>query len=144
MRPMKKHAQSLIDYLLPQMPGVMFQIHQKETVPQSTARKLFSIWRDENNRISEKSYRRPVTVSASDVESLEKADLVRAIGDRIEITKKGTDVIKVMILGDDSSSLDKIQVEVNFQQALANTKIKTVKKAKIAQKTEDLWWGQFK
>jgi hypothetical protein len=70
---------------------------------------------------------------------MKKANLVITIGDKIEITKKGENIIKVMVLGDDRSIYDKNSMteDIDYNTALNNTKnIKT-------SKTSYSWWNRF-
>ena len=70
---------------------------------------------------------------------MQKAGLVKVIGDNFEVTEKGANVIKVMILGDDRSIFEEDGVNLDFHTALDNTKnIKTAKKRKVAS-----WWDRF-
>ena len=64
---------------------------------------LYNIWRDQDNKISETLYKRPVTISDDEVQKMEKAGLVRQIANNLEVTEKGKNAIKVMVLGNDAS-----------------------------------------
>lgn len=134
---MKKHAQSLIDIMFPQLQNM-----HKNSVDAKAARKLFAIWKDEKNALTQRQYRRPSTMSLEDIKDLEKHNLVKAIGDKIEITKKGADVIKVMILGNDISAFEP-KIELDYNSALANTRTPVKSAKKIAQKNSDNWWNRF-
>ena len=57
-----------------------------------------------------------------------------------EVTEKGANVIKVMILGDDRSIFEEDGANMDYHTALNNTKnIKTAKKQKVASS----WWDRF-
>lgn len=146
---MNKESQSIFDFLINLMPN---QTITKPSIDPFAAQKLFNVWKEESSQINDLTFRKPMTLSSSDVESMKKAELIEILGDRIKITSKGKDVIKTMILGDDSSIFDK-PTSITYHQALSNTKNGTIKNAtKIAQKVdkpnsnkkyEDLWWSRF-
>ena len=63
-----------------------------------------------------------MTFSHDDLQRMQKADLVKVIGDKFEVTEKGANVIKVMILGDDRSVFEENGLNVDYHTALDNTK----------------------
>ena len=141
---MEKYNQSVIDTLLQLMPNLRNRmIKNKNYINPVSARNLYSIWRTGDNKISDRVYKRPRTVSLSQVEEMQKEGLVRPIGNKIEITDKGSEVLRVMILGNDKSSFDKDEdIIIDYNQALSN--IKNVKTAKGGlQKAASSWWGRF-
>ena len=73
---------------------------------------------------------------------MQKQGLIKVVGSNIEMTQKGSDVIRVMILGDDRSSFDKADFIIDYNQALSNTK--NIKMAKKEQKVANSWWDRFK
>ena len=142
---MKKQGQSILNTLLQIMPEIKdlnnVMIKNKSYVNPLLAKKLFSIWRtgqslDRNNKI----YLRPVTLSFDEISQLQKEGLVRPMGDKIEITNKGSEIIKVMILGDDRSSFQNKQAIIDYNSALAKSKqASKTKRAKVASS----WWSRF-
>jgi len=131
---MKKQGQSSIwDTLLEMLPGLKDKmIKSKDYVDPSIAKVLFSIWRTGENKINEKTYKRPSTIAHDDVEKMKAAGLIKSIGDKIEITEKGSKVIKIMILGDERSSFDNNDIVIDYSKALNNTKgVKTAKQNKF-------------
>lgn len=143
---MLKKSQNIVDQLfqiLPQLQQYYKQI-KKEYVDPNVAKKLFSVWKESTNKLGSNTYVRPKTVSMADVDAMQKAGLVKAIGDKIEITKKGGDIIKVMVLGDDRSVYEDTGVIIDHDTSLANTKNINLKSAqKHSKKHEDLWWQRF-
>ena len=144
---MKKYSQSVYDYLVVILPDIQQRVMLRSPIDSKAAHSLFSIWKDEDNRIDEQTYKRPITLSASDLELIEKAGLAKDLGDRVEITEKGANVIKVMVLGDDRSVFDGDEI-INYEHALANLKSDNVRIAgrkviTAAQKSADNWWNRF-
>lgn len=133
---MKKQYQSslwdrLLDLLPEHLRSDMYKANPDYISP-SIAKTLFSIWRTGENRIDEKTYRRPDTLAHDDIEKMKEAGLIKAIGNKIEITDKGSKVIKIMILGDERSSFDDNELIIDYNKALTNTKgVKTAKKNKF-------------
>jgi len=120
---MRKKQQSVLDTLLRILPNKKTTAHNKNYVDPKAAKTLFSIWRTAENKIKENVYKRPSTISLSDIEIMQKEGLVKSIGSNIEITNRGQKVIKVMILGDSRSSFDKDgEVIIDYNTALNNTK----------------------
>ena len=129
---MKKISQSLYDSLINLMPSLKNTIRNKEYIDSKVSSDLFTIWQT-GNKIKSNIFKRPITMSINDVNRMKKAELIRSIGDNIEITKKGEDVIKIMILGDDRSVFENSEIIIDYNQALSNTKnIKTSSKKKMA------------
>ena len=126
-----KSSQHIYDTLIRLLPNIKDRItnYKKDVVNSNAAKSLYSIWRTSENRLNEDTYKRPTNVGWADVENMQKEGLVRSIGDKIEITDKGKQVIKVMILGDDRSSFEDDHIIIDYNQALSNTK--DVKIAKI-------------
>ncbi|MCD6436253.1 MAG: hypothetical protein J7L15_07675 [Clostridiales bacterium] len=138
---MNKQGQSLIETLLQLMP----ELGKKEMITKGrdyvnsiAAESLFTMWK--NTSDNKKTFTRPVTMSKVEVDKMKDEGLVKAIGDKIELTTKGEKVIKVMILGDSKSIYEEDGVSVDYNQALANTKeVKTAKQSKAASS----WWDRF-
>lgn len=137
---MKKQSQSIVDILLQIMPNLKDDISKrKDYVDPHAAKNLFNIWRI-SNKVGDKKYKRPTTVSKFEIDEMKKEGLIEVIGSNIEITDKGEKVIKVMILGDDKSSFDNDDVIIDYNQALSNIKnIKTATNTKVA----NSWWSRF-
>lgn len=107
---MIKQAQSLLDYLLQVMPELKDQKFRMTLRPigkDPNAGKLYGLWNDASNKISERKFRRPPAMSESDIKSLVTAGLVELHGKDIKVTSQGVLVIRKMILDDDSFHLDK-------------------------------------
>lgn len=140
-----KENQSIADYLIRLMPGLEMRFTQKPMVDSMAARTLFSIWKNQDNRIDKNIYRRPPTISASLVESLTKAGLAKEVGEKLEITQKGADVIKVMVLGDNSSIFDRNDDRIiDYATALKNTKQANTKRGRgLSKKASTDWWERF-
>jgi len=138
---------TLFDYLIQIMPGLQVQIKSKEenAIDPVAAKNLFAIWKDEKNKISDRVYQRPYTVSASQVESMSDSGLIKTNGDNIEITDKGAKVIRVMVLGDDSSIFDKKDDKlIGYSEALSNTKkASTLRGHNLTKTASDNWWKRF-
>lgn len=138
---MKKFAQlSLVDVLLNRMPELHPSMaHQMS--PQLED-KLFNIWKDKKNKLSDNLYKKPVDLQSSDLAEMEKAGLVTAQGNKLHITQKGSSAIKQMILGDERSSFEDDGSNVSYKQAVSNTK--TPSKLKEKNKAiENDWWSRF-
>jgi hypothetical protein len=122
LRPVQ--GQSITDYLVRLMPGVEVRFRpSKDMIDPLAAKTLFSLWKNESSKTASNTYRRPPTMGANQIESMTKAGLARQIGNKIEITEKGARVIRIMLLGDDHSSLDDDGSMIDYAKALSNTKI---------------------
>lgn len=140
---------SLLDYLMQIMPDIQvlelrrFNIPRRESL---AANKLFALWLDEKNKITTSELKRPSTVSLEDVKSMEREGLVKMQGDRIEITSRGAEVIKTMILGDDKSAFEDDGKVLDYTTAYANCRkrgrIKTGRKA--ASTGANNWYQRMK
>lgn len=107
---MNKEAQSLLDYLLQVMPELKDQKFRLMIRPQGkdpNAKKLYGLWSDASNKISERKFRRPPTMSDSEVKSLESAGLIEVHGKDLKVTSQGVLVLRKMILDDDTFHLGK-------------------------------------
>jgi len=141
---MHNEGQSLSDILLRIMPslGPVF-IETEPTVDSVAADSLFRIWKDESNKIDKNTYRRPATLSRYEIDRMKQSDLIRLDGNHIKITDKGAEVIKVMVLGDNSSSFDKHSKIVDYQQALKMSNAKPTKSASLQKQASSNWWSRF-
>lgn len=144
---------SLLDflmYIMPDMKDVKFMIFQKPTVDKQSVKKLMSLWKEEDKSDGFRRFKRPEDMTLSDIELLEKEQLVRAVGSgEVEITSKGVDIIKTMILGDERSVYENNGKHLDYEVALANTKPKRkmIKGAKRASKEIDNssnWYRKIK
>ena len=135
---MNKLSQTqLVEFLLDRMPELRSGITTGMNTPES---KLFAIWKNEDNTVGKRTYKKPDTVSQRDIESMSKEGLIRLHGDKVEITSKGSKVIKTMILGDDRSSFSKDKNNIDYRTAEKNIKASAMKRAK---KAEDDWWNRL-
>lgn len=138
-----KHSQSVIDYLFQILPNNKSISTKTNAVDDQSAKILYSLWRTAENKQSNKVYKKPVTMSWYDVEKLETQGLAKRIQDNIEITDKGSKVLRVMILGNNTSIFDKDGL-VNYSTALTNmvnTKQAKNKNSKVA--SQEHWWDKF-
>jgi len=138
---MKKQGQSVIDTFLGLIPHL--RTKEKSTsdyVNSFSARTLFNIWRIGKVN-DQKKYTRPENIALSELQDMQKQGLIKVVGNNVEITQKGSDVIRVMILGDDRSSFDKEDFIIDYNKALSNTK--NVKISKTGQKVANSWWDRF-
>ncbi|KKM60262.1 hypothetical protein LCGC14_1543620 [marine sediment metagenome] len=138
---MKKQGQSVIDTFLELIPHLRKNDKgSMNYISSMSARTLFNIWRAGKIN-NEKKYTRPGNVVLSELQNMQKQGLIKVVGNTIEMTQKGSDVIRVMILGDDRSSFDKEDFIIDYNQALSNTK--NVKIGKKGQKVANNWWDRF-
>lgn len=140
----KEQQTSILDLILEQMPGLQFTMDKTDkTIEESLAKNLYSIWRNEKNKVSSKVYKRPDGVSSSVIEDLTKEGFVRAIGDKLELTSKGSDIIKTMILGNNKSTFEGGDKDISYRIASqnVNSKAESIKAKK--KKQNDDWWSRF-
>jgi len=137
---MKKYGQSSIwDNLMKIMPELKDSISKSPTyVDPTIAKSLYNIWRTGSK--TGDVYKKPVTLSHDEFLRMKDAGLITAIGENINITDKGSKIIKVMILGDDRSVYEDDGNVIDYNIALNNSKgVKTAKTRKIA----NSWWDRF-
>lgn len=138
---MTRTGQSILDYLVEHLDGLKHFRHNKSSAVSSTAADmLFKIWRDKKNVVANRLLKRPATVSLEEINTMKKEGLIHDLGDKIEVTDKGSQVIKIMILGDDRSIFDKSSSQITFIEAKANTRARALKMSK--NKEENDWWSQ--
>ena len=128
-----RHSQSqksLLDYLLQIMPdfgkdgpATVF-LFRRPTVNDKAATALFKVWKDKENTLGDYKFKRPETVAKDELDLMEREGLIKAKRDVIEVTPKGAEVIKTMILGDEKSSFDDDGIVTSFHQASENIKPK--------------------
>jgi len=140
---MKKQSQLFMDNLISLMPGLNIRLNNKPKINEKAANTLFSIWKNNNNKISDNVYRKPDVIAINDIDDMVKEGLVEFRQDRIYVTEAGDKTIKVMILGDDRSVFEDDGGMISHGKALSNTKRASKTVAKIAKKHEDLWWSRF-
>jgi len=154
---MYKYSQStrsLIDFLIHLVPDwnggpIFITTRPVNKVDEKAAKTLFAIWKDDKNVIDEKILARPVNIGIDDIDTMAKAGLIKSNGDTLEVTEKGAEVIKTMILGDDKSAFEDMGEILDYRQAVANTKPKLAKsraKSKLASKQQESgnWYKRFK
>lgn len=145
----KETQHSLMDFLLQIMPDLknfpgIILVRPSAGENTKAAKVLMSIWKDEKNKIDTHSFKRPNTLTTSDINEMESGGFIKMNGDTISITPKGVDVIKTMILGDDKSSFES-EEEMDYERALANTKPrKKVVTGKTASITGGNWYVRMR
>lgn len=104
----KTAQQSLLDLIFDAMPNLKdLQIRVVNTGPKDPkSRMLYTLWTDEANKVADRQYRRPRTMTTEEIRSLVSAGFVVEHGSQLKITNKGASVLKSMILQDPSSSFD--------------------------------------
>jgi len=139
---MKKQQQiSILDLILEQMPQLQIELNRQNTIAEASARDLYAVWREEKNKVSSKIYNKPKTLSSERLDDLQKQGLIRLVGDKVEITSKGSEIIKTMILGNDKSALEKGGSDISYHTASENIAKRSMKKQN--RKAEDNWWDRF-
>lgn len=133
---MLKQAQSLLDYLLQVMPELKdqkFRIMLRQQANDPNAKKLYNLWSDASNHITDRKFKRPPTMSENDVKSLERSGLIEVHGKDLKVTSQGTVVLRKLILDDDTFYLDK--------SACTNCRRKT---ASVIEKNTSSWYKRYK
>jgi len=140
MKKKSQHSQTL-DFLINNLYDIDLSTYKhKGHVDPSSAKFLYSVWKDPDNQISNRIYKKPKTLNETDIESMKDQGLIKCIGDKIEITSKGSDIVKTMILGNDKSFFDK-ECDLDYITAEKNTNARQVKKQN--DKYESSWWNRF-
>lgn len=143
---MRKFGQtSLIDFLIDRMPELHPSLRRQDSkfVDVKAAAHLYNIWKNKDNRIAEKTFKKPPTLSSRDLELMENEGLVKKDGEKLNITAKGSEIIKTMVLGDDRSIYEDDGKVVSYKQASANTRAASKMRKNTEKKVNDLWWGRF-
>lgn len=113
----------------------------------SSTRKLYQIWSDDNLRLTDTIFKRPQSMSQSDIKELEQDGLIVLTHDsNIEITKKGRNIINVLVLGNDQSIFSKTSMVFDYNKAFKLTQASTkpnIKRASILDKKEEEVWKQL-
>lgn len=102
----KTAQQSLIDFIKDVMPSLKDITFVRSNPSSAYAKQLYALWNDETNKIAERQFRKPLNMSNEDLKTLTSAGLVVEHGGNIKITQKGSEIIKQMILQDQSSAFD--------------------------------------
>lgn len=136
---MKKQSQSIWDNLISLMPNLNRYMNTKENVDPQAAKTLYNIWRTSSvDKQNKTTFKRPDNIGLDSLERAKKDGLIKIVGSSIEVTDKGQEALKVMILGDNSSAFDKRKIDIDYHTALKNVKnLKTAKKNKLASNN---WW----
>lgn len=142
-----KQNQSVVDQLIQLLPNLNIQVVDNQNkINQSAARMLYELWRS-GEKINKNIFKKSTKLGSLEYKLLEDEGLAKIYSDRIEITKTGNDVIKVMILGDDRSIFEDNGVPIAHNIAIANINTKNASRCKyinkIAKTYEDMWWDQL-
>jgi len=141
MYPQQKHAQtSVVDFLVQNFPQLALGQEIKDENSEA-AEALYNIWANEQNQISEKILRKPIAISSQLLDKMQRNGLVRALGDRLEVTSKGSEVIKTMILGDEHSALENKTHKVSYKEAVSHSQKNNLKK--MSQQSNKAWWTTY-
>jgi len=131
----EKFSQSLVDFLM-NIPGFENKL-TKNPINTGTVSKLFKIWKNSKNQISSRVFTKPDVISRTELDEMQKEGLVNVIGDKIQITSKGSEIIKILILGDERSVFEDNGKDIDIHTAQSNI-------AKIAKKREEKnWWKRY-
>lgn len=104
----KTAQQSLMNLIFDIIPSIKgLQIRVNRDGNNSQARTLLALWDNEENKIADRQYRRPVNMSVDDIRTLVSSGYIVEHGNHLKITHKGSQTIKNLILQDQSSSFDK-------------------------------------
>jgi len=123
---MKKNNQTIFDTLINIMPELKSKLQNKDFIDPKLSSDLFLIWKTAQ-RVKKDTFRKPVTISIGIIKNLKRAGLINFYNNNIELTDKGKEIIKVMVLGDDRSIFEDSEVIIDYNNALSN--IKNVKTA---------------
>lgn len=133
---MSKFSQySLVDFLVDK-----FHNKKKPTI-EIAAEALYKLWVSSSN--NSKIIVKNENISTDEVELIEKEGMAKTFGNKIEITPKGKEVIKIMALGDDRSALTKGSEKlIDYKVALSNvnSRKKMIKKSDLL---IEAWWERF-
>ena len=120
-------------------------------VDNKAAKSLFAIWKDDKNVVDDKVLARPVNISMDEIDAMAKDGLVKYYDDKLEVTDKGAEVIKTMILGDDKSAFEDMGDILDYHKAQTNIKPKMSKSRRknkvgscVAHNNSGNWYKRFK
>lgn len=125
---------SLIDMLIRLMPdwsGDLHLIKSKKPINHKAAKSLYSIWLNADNKSSQRVFKKPHGCTSEEIATMKSEELITTKGDEIEITSKGVNVIKTMLLGDERSSWEDDGTIIDYHKASSNIK----SRVKTGQKT---------
>ena len=89
-------------------------------------------------------YKKPSTVSSIELDYMQKEGLVRFLGDSLQITNKGSEIISLMVLGNNKSSFEKDSDKIDYFTAKQNSTVIRQGSIKAENKSrEDKWWSRF-
>tara|TARA_Y100000310_G_C20682687_1_gene816935 strand:- start:2209 stop:2700 length:492 start_codon:yes stop_codon:yes gene_type:complete len=158
-----KNSQSVFDYVMLLLPEMGRNVDTPNYINPTAVRQLYSIWRDDKNKVGKNTLHKPVTLSSADVDTMERSGLVKSVGHNLELTDKGVDAIRVMVLGNDKSIFEDDGNVIDYQRALAfvkNPSVITAKQDRVNHRastvvespkkevrrnrsSEDNWWARF-
>jgi superfamily II helicase len=100
---------SLLDFLMDVMPDMQnfTLVLNPGAKKDPNAEALYNIWSDIENKVADRKFLRPTTLSSKEVENLESAGLVQASGKYLRVTSKGVKAIRQMILNSEKSAFEK-------------------------------------
>jgi hypothetical protein len=143
MRKINQQQSYILDILFRNLTEDIENLHTgRSHLDAKCANNLYSIWKTKNNQLSKTVYKKPTALSSSEIEDLQKNGLVRLLGDRLEITSKGSNIIKTMILGNDISSFESKE-DIDYSRAKKNIEARSRKNAEKQKEQEDNWWERF-
>ena len=128
----RKYSQYLIDFLMDKMPSLSGFVKTDGEV----TGKLFSFWKDSGANKG-KVYPKADSLSSTDIEDMKKVGYIRQIGDKLQITGKGSTVIMKLILGDNRSSYEDDGKPIDMSTVSKNIYARSKKTQ------ESNWWGRF-
>jgi hypothetical protein len=137
-------GQSVIDSLMDVLPELQIRRIQRKSIDPAAAKSLFSLWRNADNKAGHRLYKRPVTTPVHEVDRMKSSGLVQPIGKNLEITDKGAEVLRVMILGDNSSVFDDTGIVIDYNRALASSESPSIHTAnKLDKQASQNWWKRY-
>ena len=137
---MRKLSQSyILDLFLDNIQGN--QVKVGKFIDTASAKNLYALWKNPKNFISGKMYKIPQELPKTAIENMQSQGMIVKIGDSIQMTQKGMEIIKTMILGNDKSSFEKDYDSIEYRYAKNNVDSRMLK-AQSKKKNND-WWDQF-
>ena len=105
----KKAQTSLLDFLMDVMPDMqnLTLVINPGSRKDPNAETLYNIWSDIENKVADRKFVRPATLSSREVGNLESAGLVQSNGKYLRVTSKGVKAIRQMILNSEQSAFEK-------------------------------------
>lgn len=135
---------SIHDYLSEIRPDLYKAIneHKEKHVSPDSAKVLYSLWSDVKNKVSNKVYNKPVGLSETALEGLQRDGLIQNHQGKLVITAKGSEVIRVMVLGDNRSCFEDDGSQIEYKVAKVSTESPT-RLRKKSKTVEDDFWSSF-